>query len=290
MIRQAADRNRIERRAGHDRRRGVSLVIALVMLAMLAILAVTVTSAHVATRRLLLRRHHGRQADYLARAGVEFAVAELLAGRGDAFRETFRPTDAGWVEVAVRADAERSGDVEIHSAAVYPDEGIHRVGREVRRVYRVVRDEQGTPRECVFVSGRPTRQPRFVRNDDPHRRVDREKIHAEKLAVVRRMLQRPPGPAPWVVVERGAKKKLMQPGMNLGGPWVVPLLVELLKDDDASVRASAAQALPRFGAEARAALPALRAAAKDEDSGVRQAATEALNELDADSATPDDQS
>jgi hypothetical protein len=211
----------------------------------------------------------------------------LLAGRDAGFRATYRPTDTGQVEVAVNAAADDIDQVVIQSAAVYPDEGLHRAGREIRRVYRIVRNEQGAPLQCVFVSGRPIREPQFVRADDPRRRVDPEKIHAARLSALRRTLQRTPGAAP-PGASAAAPKKNMLPGRNLGGPSVVPLLEELLKDDDPAVRALAAQALHRFGPDARAALPALREATKDDDASVRQAATKALKEIGSAGAKQDD--
>lgn len=269
----------------HENRRGVSLAVALVLLALISLLAFAVVSAHTETRRLLLRRWHGRQADYLAQAGVELALAELLAGRAVEFRETYEPIDGATVVVAVTADAERPDQVQIHSAAVYPGAGAHRAGRDVRRIYRMVRDDEGGLLECVFVAGRSTRQPQYVGAGDPRHREGAETVHAEKLAVLRRMLQLPPKP-----INTGdavSKPQNMVPGKNLGGPEIVPLLIELLKDDDAAVRALAAEALGTIGPDSRLAVPALRKALQDDDVKVRVAASAALQQTGTDTAERD---
>jgi hypothetical protein len=59
----------------------------------------------------------------------------------------------------------------------------------------------------------------------------------------------------------------------------VPALTELLKDGDARVRSYAASALGKIGPEAKAATAALTAMLKDKDPKVQQAATEALEKI-----------
>ena len=67
----------------------------------------------------------------------------------------------------------------------------------------------------------------------------------------------------------------------------VPLLTDLLKDRDSTVRSSAAYALGEFGPEARAAIPALMELLKDKDAS-RAAAASALGDIgpEASAATP----
>ncbi len=60
---------------------------------------------------------------------------------------------------------------------------------------------------------------------------------------------------------------------------VVPALIEVLKDRDASVRRSVAGTLGQL-APAKAAVPALTEALKDEDAEVRQEAARALKQID----------
>jgi HEAT repeat protein len=61
---------------------------------------------------------------------------------------------------------------------------------------------------------------------------------------------------------------------------VVPALIERLhQDSEASVRIQAAQALGEFGPEAKTAIPALTRALKDRDSDVRTLAAQSLNQI-----------
>jgi HEAT repeat protein len=60
----------------------------------------------------------------------------------------------------------------------------------------------------------------------------------------------------------------------------IPRLTELLRDEDAVVRAAAADALAKMGAEAAAAVPALIQALADEEVRVRLAAVAALGNVD----------
>jgi HEAT repeat protein len=61
---------------------------------------------------------------------------------------------------------------------------------------------------------------------------------------------------------------------------VVPVLVELLNDQDAFIRRDAALSLGRLGTKAEPAAAALRVAARDRNDHVRRAATEALKKIE----------
>ena len=63
------------------------------------------------------------------------------------------------------------------------------------------------------------------------------------------------------------------------GPAAVATLIEALKDEDVVVRYLAAVALGRIGPEAKAAVPALIEALKDEDANVRRSAAVALGQI-----------
>ena len=63
------------------------------------------------------------------------------------------------------------------------------------------------------------------------------------------------------------------------GPEVVPGLLGLLRDADPDVRSSAAEALGRIGPEAREAVPALLGLLRDADPDVRSSAAEALGRI-----------
>jgi hypothetical protein len=61
-------------------RKGIAIVMALVLIATLAVIFSVVATQIVAQRQVLRQRHRQLQADWLARAGVELAAARLLAG------------------------------------------------------------------------------------------------------------------------------------------------------------------------------------------------------------------
>jgi HEAT repeat protein len=63
------------------------------------------------------------------------------------------------------------------------------------------------------------------------------------------------------------------------GTLTVPLLLQLLKDDDAQVRALAALALGHVNPPSSTAMEALIDATDDEDEAVRRAAGESLGRL-----------
>jgi hypothetical protein len=60
------------------RRTGAILILALVIMAALAVILATTTSQIVMQRKLTHHRHRQLQAEWLARAGTEIAVARLL--------------------------------------------------------------------------------------------------------------------------------------------------------------------------------------------------------------------
>ena len=62
----------------HLPRRGVALVMALVAMAALTMILSVVTAQVVSQRQVIRQRHRQLQADWLARAGVELAIARLL--------------------------------------------------------------------------------------------------------------------------------------------------------------------------------------------------------------------
>jgi hypothetical protein len=65
-----------------------------------------------------------------------------------------------------------------------------------------------------------------------------------------------------------------------GGPAAVPILQDLLRDQDKSTRYEAADVLARIGPPARAAVPALQQAMEEPDQHLRWRAGEALNRID----------
>jgi hypothetical protein len=103
------------------------------------------------TRRTLQQRHRGRQAEYLAQSGVEFALAEVLNGRGGEFERTYQPLDDAEVRIRVSPDAQQADVLRVRSSAVTAMSSRFHTAREVVRKYRVVRDADGKATSCVFV-------------------------------------------------------------------------------------------------------------------------------------------
>jgi hypothetical protein len=64
----------------------------------------------------------------------------------------------------------------------------------------------------------------------------------------------------------------------------IPVLLELLRDQDREIRLIAAEALERFGPEGREAVPALFAALSNDDCEVRLAVEDAIFHIDHEAA------
>jgi len=77
-------------------------------------------------------------------------------------------------------------------------------------------------------------------------------------------------------------RRKVDPAADLrrGDPDAVPVLIELLKDENSIVRQEAILILARIGPAARDALPALQQALKDPDEQVRARATTALRQIE----------
>jgi hypothetical protein len=120
-------------------RRGAALMIAVVTLAVVAVLTTAVVAQLVAGRRLLDRRPHRLQAEWLARAGVELAVARLLADPADYRGETVEPVPGSDVRIKVRPDPAAPDLFRVTSEARYPEEGPGAVRRSVTCTLRRTR-------------------------------------------------------------------------------------------------------------------------------------------------------
>lgn len=66
------------------------------------------------------------------------------------------------------------------------------------------------------------------------------------------------------------------------GPVAIPLLIDLLNDQEIDIRKHAAHSLGKIGLDARQALPALQRAAEDSSERVKEAARKALSQIDPD--------
>jgi Tfp pilus assembly protein PilX len=65
-----------------NRRQGVALVLAMVVMAVLTVVLSVMAVQVVSQRQMVRQRHKQLQADWLARAGVELAAARLLQNPG----------------------------------------------------------------------------------------------------------------------------------------------------------------------------------------------------------------
>lgn len=73
-------------------RPGYTMIAAMAALFIMGLMAMSVVQFYQQSRRTLEQRHRGRQADYLARSGIEFAVSEILGGRDGPFNVRYRAT------------------------------------------------------------------------------------------------------------------------------------------------------------------------------------------------------
>lgn len=98
---------------------------ALVVLSVLGTMSVLATKEFGTARRLLAMRQHRIQAEWLARAGAEIAVARLLDDTGYT-GGSVEPLPFGPVEITVEKDAAKPGIYRIRCEATYPT-GDYRV-------------------------------------------------------------------------------------------------------------------------------------------------------------------
>ncbi|MFO0808441.1 MAG: hypothetical protein U0746_07445 [Gemmataceae bacterium] len=89
------------------RRSGAVALWALVVLSLLGAVSATTAWHWVATRRTLDKRCYELQANWLARAGGELAVARLLAGADSYTGETIAIIPESELRIAVRKDGDK---------------------------------------------------------------------------------------------------------------------------------------------------------------------------------------
>src|SRR6516225_4482791 len=86
-----------------SRRKAAALMGVLIALGVLSVLLVAVTWQNLANRKLVQRRHHQLQSAWLARSGVETAVARLL--KDPAYKgEDTSPMESSKVKISVLVD------------------------------------------------------------------------------------------------------------------------------------------------------------------------------------------
>ena len=135
------------------RRPGAGLLLLLVVLTVVSLMLGTIAWQAAAHRRLLARQEDGRQATWLARAGVEIAAGKLLADPKGYDGETAAVLPNGPVKIAVR----REKDVyHVTAEAKYGTTGPPAVRTAEARFRRV--EEKGAVR-LEFVSGSAAEPP-----------------------------------------------------------------------------------------------------------------------------------
>jgi hypothetical protein len=119
-------------------RRAAALVSIVVLLAVIAAIMATTAWQITASRRLLTLREQELQAAWLARAGVEMAVARLLSHPASYRGETVEIIAHSEVRIRVQPEPGALKDFRLASEARYPTDvprpTVHSVTCEVQRV------------------------------------------------------------------------------------------------------------------------------------------------------------
>ena len=133
-------------------RSGIALIGAIGVVVMVGVFATTIIAFHLATGRKIDQSHRRRQVEHLARAGIEFALGALLAGREGEIRETYQPMENCEVISHVVPDEEQPDIVRISIQATLERENRKPIVVEITRLYRLIRNDGGTLERCEFVS------------------------------------------------------------------------------------------------------------------------------------------
>ena len=116
------------------RRRAAALMGVLVALGVLSVLLVAVTWQNLANRKLVQRRHHQLQSAWLARSGMETAIARLL--KDPAYKgEDAKLMEFSKVKISVSVDKTDRNVFQITCEARFPDNDAEAVVRSVTRRY-----------------------------------------------------------------------------------------------------------------------------------------------------------
>jgi hypothetical protein len=116
-------------------RRGAALLVAVVALLVAVMIMASITWQCLAQRRQLDQRAHQLQAESLARAGVEWAAARLLADSANYKGESVELIPESEVRIEIRA--EPATDLfHVKSEARYPRDARNSVLRSVTRTLR----------------------------------------------------------------------------------------------------------------------------------------------------------
>jgi hypothetical protein len=112
------------RQAGRART-GLALVLAVVILAMVTAMMGIIAWETNAARRLLDDRQQQLQAVWLARAGIDYACARLLAEPDKYKGESTEPIPQGQVHVSIERDPKTPNLFRLVSEARYPADEAH---------------------------------------------------------------------------------------------------------------------------------------------------------------------
>jgi Tfp pilus assembly protein PilX len=117
------------------RRRGIILIMALVLMAVLTVILSVVTMQIISQRQVARQRQRHLQAEWLARAGIELAVARLLDSPSAFTDDKEELVPASKLTIAVEKTDKDVFSVSVE-AVVGLDEGAsvaHAAGRRFRR-------------------------------------------------------------------------------------------------------------------------------------------------------------
>jgi type II secretory pathway component PulK len=133
------------------KRRGVAMIFVIVVLVVISTLMATVTAQTIGIRRLLSRREQQQQSLWLARSGLELALAHLLTDpkyKGG----TTELIPLGQVRVAVQPVPTSADMLEVTSEARFPTDVPDPVMRSVTERYRRVVEGNGIKLEHVLMA------------------------------------------------------------------------------------------------------------------------------------------
>ena len=131
-----------------QRHRGVALMGVVVAIAVLSVLMAAVTFQNLTNRKLVQRRHQQLQSAWLARDGVEFAVARLLKDPGYK-GDTIEPIPLSKVKITVVSEKGQANVYHITSEARFPEYSSEVVVRSVTRRMRRIADGDKVRMEVV---------------------------------------------------------------------------------------------------------------------------------------------
>jgi len=116
-------------------RKGAALMGVLIAIAIVSMILTAITWQNVANRKLVQRRQHQLQSAWLARSGVETAIARLL--KDPAYKgETIKSMQSSRVKITVVPQKDEADIFHITSEARFPDHPSEAVVRSAERRFR----------------------------------------------------------------------------------------------------------------------------------------------------------